>query len=115
LNADVVGPSLQIVLEILDGLARAFPLLMDRLGLQGKNATGLARTDDAVFHLAAAKGHDALEKDQTRQPFDETIRMPLGDGPGFLKDRGGLDEIALISIETSLCNEVIEQIGLDGS
>ena len=54
-GADIVGVGLQVLGEKTDGLPRALALLMNRLRLDGKNATRTALAVDAVFGLAPAQ------------------------------------------------------------
>src|SRR5579859_484602 len=75
--------AVQDIPQVLDGFRRSGSLRMPGLWPDGKNTTGVARTLDTVFCLAATQGGDALQ-------FDHRIEFILPAEGAFLEYRAGL-------------------------
>ena len=90
-DTEVLRPSLEVVGEVADGLARSGGTRVDRLGAQREDAARSDAAGDAVLRLAATECSDPAERlDISPQQF-RAVRI---DGLGLLEGAIGLGEFA---------------------
>src|SRR5205823_14320989 len=72
---------------------------LNRLLLDGKNASGVAATLDAVFDFPPAQSRYSLKEENRGQIPLQTFRFGRDQGPRLFQNEPGIMELAFVQVE----------------